>query len=79
VFADPQIVARGLKMDLPHPLAGTVPQVRTPVKFSATAPAYDRPPPLLGQHTAAVLRERLAVSDEAIARLAERGVIQLRA
>ena len=60
VFADPQVAARGMKLDLPHPLAGTVPQVGNPLQFSATPIAYDRAPPLLGEHTAAVLRERLA-------------------
>jgi len=78
VFADPQLAARGLRMDLPHPLAGSVPQVGTPIKFSATTPAYERAPPLLGEHTAGVLRERLALSDDAIAQLAARGVIQVR-
>jgi formyl-CoA transferase len=77
VFADPQLVARGLRMDLPHPLAGNVPQVGTPIKFSATPPTYERPPPLLGEHTAGVLRERLGMTDAAIAALARRGVIQL--
>jgi glutaryl-CoA transferase len=78
VFADPQIIARGMRKDLRHPLAGTVPQVRTPLEFSATPLGYDRPPPLLGEHTAAVLRERLGMSDDAIAALAARDVIQLR-
>ena len=78
VFADPQLVARGLRMDLPHPLAGTVPQVGTPIRFSATPPEYERAPPLLGEHTAAVLRERLALTDDAIAALAARGVIGVR-
>jgi formyl-CoA transferase len=77
VFADPQLIARGLRMDLPHPLAGRVPQVGAPIKFSATQPTYERPPPLLGEHTADVLRERLAMSVDAIDKLAARGVIQL--
>ncbi len=77
VFADPQLAARGLRLDLPHRLAGTVPQVGTPIKFSATTPSYRRAPPLLGEHTATVLRERLALTDDAIAQLATRGVIQL--
>ena len=61
VFADPQLAARGMRLDLPHPLAGTVPQVGTPIKLSASMPKPDRPPPLLGEHTAEVLRERLAL------------------
>lgn len=79
VFADPQVAARGMKFDLPHPQAGAVPQVGNPLKFSATPVAYERPPPLLGEHTAAVLRERLALSDAALEALAARGVVQVRA
>ena len=78
VFADPHVAARGMRLDLPHPLAGTVPQVGNPLKFSATPVGYDQPPPLLGEHTAAVLRERLGLSIDAIADLAARGVVQLR-
>jgi glutaryl-CoA transferase len=78
VFADPQIIARGMRKDLRHPLAGAVPQVRTPLEFSATPLGYDRPPPLLGEHTAAILRERLGMADDAIAALAARDVIQMR-
>ena len=78
VFADPQILARGLRMDLPHPLAGTVPQVGTPLKFSATPVAYDRAPPLLAEHTATVLRERLGLGQARIAELAAANVIQVR-
>jgi formyl-CoA transferase len=78
VFADPQLAARGLRMDLPHALAGTVPQVGTPIKFSVTPAHYDRPPPLQGEHTASVLRDRLDMGDDAIAELAARGVIQVR-
>ena len=79
VFAEPQLAARGLRMDLPHPLAGTVPQVGTPIRFSATAPDYERAPPLLGEHTAEVLRRWLELSDGEIAALAARGVIGVRA
>jgi len=79
VFAEPQLAARGLRMDMPHPLAGTVPQVGTPIRFSATVPDYERAPPLLGEHTAEVLRRRLALSDDEIAALSARGVIGVRA
>jgi formyl-CoA transferase len=78
VFADPQLAAHHLRMDLPHPLAGTVPQVGAPLKLSATPLAYDRPPPLLGEHTAGILRDRLGLGDDAIAELAATGVIQVR-
>lgn len=77
VFADPQVNARRMKRDLSHPLAGLVPQVCTPLAMSATPLAYDRAPPLLGQDTADVLRERLGIDDAALARLAARNVIGL--
>ena len=78
VFADPQVIARGMQKELSHALAGKVPQVRAPIVFSATKLGYDRPPPLLGEHTTEVLRNRLAISPGAIADLAARGVIGLR-
>jgi crotonobetainyl-CoA:carnitine CoA-transferase CaiB-like acyl-CoA transferase len=68
-----------MRVDLPHPLAGAVPQVRAPLVFSASPLAYDRPPPLLGEHTATVLRETLGLADDAIAALAGRNVIQVQA
>ena len=78
VFADPQVVARGLRVDLPHPLAGHVPQVGPPFKLSATPAAPERAPPLLAEHTAAVLRERLGLDDAAIARLAAADIVGVR-
>ena len=77
VFADPQVVARGLQWDMPHPLAGTVPQVRAPLRFSSTPLRYEHPPPLLGEHTAAVLQDRLGMTTAVIDALAASGVIQL--
>ena len=58
VFADPQVQARGIRVDLPHPL-GTVSTVASPVRLSATPVQYRRPPPLVGQHTDEVLRDWL--------------------
>ena len=78
VFADPQVVARKLRVDLPHPLARNVPQVGNPVRLSATPVSYDLAPPLLGQHTAEVLREHLGFADAAIEDLASRGVVGIR-
>ena len=77
VFADPQVQARAMRLDLPHPLSGTVPQVGNPVHLSATPVAYTQAPPLLGEHTAAALAKHLALSDARLAELAGRGVIQL--
>jgi crotonobetainyl-CoA:carnitine CoA-transferase CaiB-like acyl-CoA transferase len=57
VFADAQIIHRRMLRDLPHPTAGRVPQVVSPLNFAAAPLAFDRPPPLLGQHSAEILRE----------------------
>src|SRR3546814_13686993 len=51
VFADPQVQARGLAMELPHALAGKVPQVASPIRLSETPVEYRNAPPLLGEHT----------------------------
>jgi len=78
VFGDPQAKARGLRIDLPHALAGTVPQVRAPLAFSATPLTGEKSPPLLGEQTDSVLRERLGLSKEEIAALAATGAIGVR-
>jgi glutaryl-CoA transferase len=69
VFAEPQAVARGLRVELPHPAAGKVSLVRSPMRFSATPVEHERPPPLLGEHTDEVLRGLLGIKDEEIAQL----------
>src|SRR5262249_20270021 len=75
VFADPQVQARGIRFDLDPPPAGRVPQVASPLRLSATPVAYDRAPPLLGQHTEEVLAERLRLDASQIAALRAAGVI----
>jgi crotonobetainyl-CoA:carnitine CoA-transferase CaiB-like acyl-CoA transferase len=57
VFADPQVLAREMTVEMPHPLSGSVRLVASPMKFSATPVQYQRPPPLLGEHTAQILTE----------------------
>jgi len=74
-LADPQIVARGLRVDLPHPLAGSVSLVGTPIRMSASAPALERAPPTLGQHTDEVLRELAGMDAETLAELRKRQII----
>jgi formyl-CoA transferase len=74
-LADPQVAARGLRIDLPHALAGHVPLVANPIKLSNTPASYERPPPLLGEHTDEVLRELLQFAPDHIARLRAAGVV----
>ena len=74
-LADPQVAARGMRIDLPHALAGTVPLVANPIKLSETPATYERAPPLLGEHTDEVLRDRLQMSAAEIARLRAAGVV----
>lgn len=75
VFADPQVLARGLKVELPHALGGRVPQVASPIRLSETPVEYRRAPPLLGEHTSDVLTGVLGLSAEAILALREAGVV----
>jgi len=75
VFENPQVKARGVAIELPHPAAGKVTLVRSPMKLSATPATSGLAPPLLGQHTDEVLREVLSKSDEQIAALHRKGVL----
>lgn len=75
VFADPQVQFRGLQVDLTHALGGTVPQVASPIRLSATPVEYRRAPPLLGEHTLEVLTGLLGLPDAEVMALRERGVL----
>jgi crotonobetainyl-CoA:carnitine CoA-transferase CaiB-like acyl-CoA transferase len=75
VFNDPQVQSRGLRVELPHALAGVVPQVASPIRLSGTPVEYRRAPPLLGEHTLEVLTGVLGLSDEAVMQLREAGVL----
>jgi formyl-CoA transferase len=75
VFQDAHIKSRGVRVELDHPRAGSVSILANPARLSLTPPSYDRPAPLLGEHTHEVLQGLLGLSDQAIAQLAEDGVI----
>ncbi|MFR0715280.1 CoA transferase [Pseudomonas putida] len=75
VFQDPQVLARGLAVSMPHALAGSVPQVASPIRLSETPVEYRQAPPLLGEHTEVVLAEVLGVDAETVRRLRGAGVL----
>lgn len=75
VFADPQVQARGLAFELPHALAGLVPQVGSPIRLSETPVEYRRAPPLLGEHTQEVLARVLGVTMVDLELLRQSGVL----
>jgi crotonobetainyl-CoA:carnitine CoA-transferase CaiB-like acyl-CoA transferase len=75
VFADPHVVARGVVREMAHSSGETVKVIANPVRLSETPPDYRIAPPLLGEHTEAVLRERLGIDAEALAGLRKKGVI----
>jgi len=73
VFAEPQVKARGVRVDLANASGVKVPLVASPMRFSETPVEYRLAPPALGQHTDEVLRG-LGKSDAEIGRLRETGV-----
>lgn len=73
---EPQIQARGMLVNMPHPLNPQFSMVGSPIKLSASPVEYQRPAPVLGQDTDAVLRERLGLSDEQLAGLKALGIIE---
>lgn len=75
VFADPQVQARGLKVEMPHPVAGKVAQVASPIRLSGTPVEYRQAPPALGQHTEHVLQQLLNKTAQQIADLRQEGVV----
>jgi glutaryl-CoA transferase len=75
VFADPQVQARGMKLDLPHPVAGQVSLVANPLKLSETPVTYRSAPPVLGADTRDVLSRNLGLSAEEVEALSARKII----
>ncbi len=75
VFADPHVQARGCVVEMPHASGGTVKLIANPVKLSATPPAYRSAPPVLGEHTQAVLSGLLGMGAAEIAALRDEGVV----
>ncbi len=75
VFADPQVLARGMLLQAPHPAVGTVRMTGSPLKFDSQPERPSSAPPLLGQHTDEVLRTRLGLGRGEIEALRHAGVL----
>ncbi|MFO7264492.1 MAG: CoA transferase [Bacillota bacterium] len=75
---DPQVDAVGMLQKVDHPAAGEIRIPRLPVQLSASEVSVDSPSPLLGEHTAEVLTEKLGISAEQLAELEMQGIIQTR-
>lgn len=75
VFEDPQIVARGMQIELPHAKGGKAPGVANPLRLSRTPVSYRSAPPVLGAHTEDILRELVGVDDEDLMRLKREKIV----
>jgi crotonobetainyl-CoA:carnitine CoA-transferase CaiB-like acyl-CoA transferase len=71
----PQVAARGLLVDVAHPVAGEGRYVGSPIHLSGAARSSHRPPPALGQHTDEVLAERLGLGAAEVASLRQAGIV----
>ena len=75
VFEDPQVRHRQMKLTLPHPVGGEMPNLANPIRFSDTPIRYERAAPTLGEHTDEVLATRLGMPAARISELKARGIV----
>jgi crotonobetainyl-CoA:carnitine CoA-transferase CaiB-like acyl-CoA transferase len=75
VFDEPQVKARGVRIELEHASGAKLPLVASPMRFSATPVEYRQAPPALGEHTDEVLSRLLDKGQDEVAKLRAAGVI----
>ena len=75
VFENEQVIARNVQIEVPHPTAGNMKLVASPMKLSKTPTEVRMAPPTLGQHTNEVLHDRLNFNSETIEELRRKGII----
>jgi len=77
VFADPQVIARGMKIEMPYSVAGngTLDLIASPIRLSETPVSYRSPPPTLGQHTDEILESVLGLTSKERAALKAKDII----
>ncbi|PJI47780.1 MAG: CoA transferase [Pseudomonas sp.] len=73
---EPQVVARDMLVEIPHAQNPAFRMVGSPLKLSDTPVEYQRPAPMLGEHTDEVLKRRLGLDDARLAALKAEGVIE---
>ncbi len=73
-----QLTSRGMVIDMPHPTAGLVRNIDSPLRFDDLNDDRHEPPPLLGQHTTQILSDLLQMSSDDVHALASRGVVRCR-
>ena len=75
VFDDPQVQFRDMEIWFPHPTAGSIPLVGSPLKIPTASVGIHLPPPLLGEHTEDILKELLNYAQEGMKELRDNNVI----
>jgi formyl-CoA transferase len=75
VFSDAQVLERKMVAEVPHPTAKTVKMVASPMKFQETPCEITRHPPLLGEHTEEILREKFGYNSKKIEEFRQQGII----
>ena len=76
VFADPQVKARNMVVEIPHTATGKRERyIASPIKLSATPVEYRRAAPMVGEHTEEVLGELLGMDKAAVAKLRASGAV----
>ena len=75
VFENEQVQARQIQLEVPHPSAGKMKLVASPMRLSKTPVEVRMPPPTLGQHTESVLHDHLQLSAAEITQLRQKGII----
>jgi crotonobetainyl-CoA:carnitine CoA-transferase CaiB-like acyl-CoA transferase len=76
VFDNPQVAARQMLVEVEHAAAGALRMAGNPIKMTEAVDGGARPAPLLGEHTEAILSEKLGLSAERIRALREQGVVR---
>jgi len=75
VLVDPHVTARGMVEEFDHPLVGRFKGLRVPFRFEGFDDPVMHRPPLLGEHTDAVLQDRLGLTNEQVATLRAQSAI----